>query len=79
MAKEPLYPGFIDGPTPYDTLESWEQHLKELQSWPPETVGRGAMLARAKKWIERIKSDPLDGQLAHEGDTNKETSSTKTH
>jgi hypothetical protein len=41
----------IDEPSPYDTLETWESHLKTLQTMPGNMMLRAQMIAQAKSEI----------------------------
>ena len=45
----------IDPPTPYDSLESWEKHLAELQALADETPLKDEMIKQAEEIISEKK------------------------
>ena len=47
----------IDGPSPYDTLESWERHLRELRELPANTALKPQMIKEAKEMIAMKKAE----------------------
>ena len=50
---------FIDPPAPYEPLENWEEHLRELLELPPNVAGRAQMIEHACKIIaERRQHEP---------------------
>jgi hypothetical protein len=57
--KPPSIPMFIDPPAPYEPLENWEEHLRELLELPPNAAGRAQMIDHACKIIaERRQHEP---------------------
>jgi len=48
---ETLRPAMIDTSGPFDTLERWEQHLKDLQAQPGDTIGRQQDIELARQQI----------------------------
>lgn len=45
----------IDSPAPFDTLETWESHLRMLEALPEGTFLREELIAKARKHIKRRK------------------------
>lgn len=43
----------IDGPDPFDTLQTWEQHLAKLRQLPENVLGRDIMISYAERLIEQ--------------------------
>ncbi|MCB1393707.1 hypothetical protein [Nitrobacter sp.] len=41
----------IDGPEPFDTLETWEQHLKKMEALPDRTPNKQSLVKTAKRWV----------------------------
>lgn len=53
------FSGFIDEPGPFDTLETWERHLKKIQAIDPADDFkeiRAAMIRHARREIAEIKA-----------------------
>jgi hypothetical protein len=46
-----------DGPGPFDTLETWEQHLKKMEALPESVLNRGSLIAEARTWVERKRDE----------------------
>ncbi len=44
----------IDEPSPFATLATWEQHLRAVQSLPPDTLLAAELVEAADAQIERL-------------------------
>ena len=49
MAEEILI--LVDPPSPFDALETWEQFLKEIESWPDNVMLKDELARKAKLMI----------------------------
>jgi hypothetical protein len=54
-AKANIYT-MIDEPSPFATLETWEQHLKEMQNLPDNVEQKRDLIASAEDCIARKQS-----------------------
>jgi hypothetical protein len=46
-----------DGPEPFDTLETWELHLKEMEALPDSVSNKQTLIRQAKNWIARKRAE----------------------
>jgi hypothetical protein len=53
QVEQPMTPsGMVDGPSPIDTLERWEQHLAKLRQLPSSDIARDREIQHAEQMIE---------------------------
>lgn len=50
-------PVSIDEPEPYDTLETWEEHLLLVQDLPDDHVLKQPLLENAREMIAKKKAE----------------------
>jgi hypothetical protein len=56
MTDEPPIPaGFVSEPGPFESIETWEHWLAEVQSWPDDDSLTKYCIWSAKRTIERMK------------------------
>lgn len=56
---------WIDNPSPFDTVETWERYIARLNSLPLNTVGRQGMIDHAKVMME-MKAEADRQRLARD-------------
>jgi hypothetical protein len=52
-AKANIHTIMIDPPSPFAALETWEQHLKEMQNLADSVEQKRDLIASAEDWIAR--------------------------
>jgi hypothetical protein len=45
----------IDEPSPFATLATWEQHLRAVQSLPPDTLLAAELVEAAEAAVTRLR------------------------
>ena len=55
LRRKALVTALIDSPSPFDTLETWEQHLAMLCRMPDNTDMRKELILDAEQVIARKK------------------------
>jgi hypothetical protein len=55
LRRKALVTALIDSPSPFDTLETWEQHLAMLRRMPDNTALKPEMISDAEQVIARKK------------------------
>lgn len=65
MEQKNRPPVMIDQPTPYDSLETWESHLVELEALPKGTPLKFELIKQAEDEIKARKptADPAPGSI----------------
>lgn len=62
--KRMASPMMIDPPSPFDTLETWQDFLRELEQLRKESAGSEALIeaeiTKAKKVIERLEREKVE-------------------
>ena len=66
MAEMKFTSALIDGPSPFATLETWEQHLKRLKALPDNHLLKTEMIKTAQEMItKKKKADHITGIRIH--------------
>lgn len=50
-----LMPGFYDPPSPFSTLQSWEEWLRTVLTWKDGTKDKEAYVKEAREAIKRLR------------------------
>jgi hypothetical protein len=56
---------FTDGPSPFDSLATWERWLERVKALPKNSLGRDMRIRDAKYWIARKRKEQADGKARH--------------
>jgi hypothetical protein len=57
MTQKKQMSGFIDPPTPYDTLETWERHLAEMRELPDTDSLKMELISEAEEIIRAKRAE----------------------
>ena len=63
MPTQPPFGPLIDGPGRYDTLETWERFLAQMEALPP-SIMRNAALESAKRTVLRKRKEAVQAGLS---------------
>jgi hypothetical protein len=60
VTKKHLPTVMLDDPAPFDTLETWERFLAEVEAMP-DFAGKDQTISHAKWYIEQKKNGTIPG------------------
>jgi hypothetical protein len=64
----------MDGPGPFSTLATWEQHLKDVKALPDSALNKRDLIASAERWIDFKRQE-----VANKAIKDHQPNSHKTH